>query len=279
MLDEYTFSPKEMLRQKVKGIFRRKNQPMVSFEGRFPDFETACGVCGKGYGSDSIFEKVTKAALIVKEGRAAYERDGSIFYETEYYLQLLSVLYEVFMEFGECNVIDFGGSLGSTFFQNKDKLIQFIPKIQWNVVEQGHFVDWGKSHLENDKLKFHYLMSEVDRCNLVLFGSSLQYLEDYHVYLKQIADRNVKYLVIDRLPVSNETWVSVEYVHEPIYEACYPLHIICEDELIQEINLLGYELSTTWIKDANEVWQLDNKLIKIKSFVFVKEGNSNADHA
>ncbi len=271
MLDEYTFSSKEMLRQRISGLLYRKSRQTISFQGRFPDFKTAYEVCGKGYGSDSIYEKVTSAALKVKEGRAAYERDGYLFYNKEYYLQLLAVLYEVFFEYGECNVIDFGGSLGSTFFQNKDKLLRYIPQVKWSVVEQRHFVEWGKENLEDENLKFYYTMDEVDKCNIVLFGSSLQYLEDYYVYLNQVVDRGIKYLILDRLPVSNETWVSVEHVHEPIYEASYPLHIFCEEEMIREVRSLGYRLITVWIKDAGEVWQLDHKLIKEKTFVFVKE--------
>ncbi len=279
MLDEYTFSSAEMLRQKIGKILHGKSTDVVSFQGKFRDFKAACEICGSGYGSDSIFEKVKNASLAVKEGKAAYERDGYLFYKKEYYLQLLTILYEVFFEYGECNVIDFGGSLGSTFFQNKDKLLRYIPQIKWDVVEQRHFVDWGKEYLEDENLKFHYTIHEVDRCNLVLFGSSLQYLEDYHVFLKQVADRGIKYLIIDRLPVSNEIWVSVEYVHEPIYEASYPLYILCEDEMIREVNSLGYRLETVWIKDAGEVWQVENKLIKEKTFLFVKEEKQNADNA
>ena len=209
--------------------------------------------------------------MAVKEGKAAYERDGYLFYEKEYYLQLLAVLYEVFFEYGECNVIDFGGSLASTFFQNKDKVIKYISQLNWNVVEQRHFVEWGKDNLEDEKLKFYYTMDEVDKCNIVLFGGSLQYLDNYHFFLKQAADRDIKYLIIDRIAISNETWVSVQYVHEPIYEASYPVHIICEKELVQEVHSLGYRLVTTWIKEVGEVWQVEDKLIKQKSFVFVKE--------
>lgn len=279
MIDEYTFSSMEMFRQKIRGVFRGKGQDMVSFQGRFPDFRTATEICGEGYGSENIFKKVSKAAITVKEGKAAYERDSYLFYEKEYYLQLLAVLYEVYFEYGELNIIDFGGSLGSTFFQNKDKLVKYIDQIKWNVVEQGHFVDWGKSKLEDKNLRFYYSMKEVEKCNCVLFGSSLQYLENYHIFLKEIADRDIRYLIIDRLPVSNDTWVSVEYVHEPIYEASYPLHIICEDELIDEVSALGYRLTQKWIKDTNEVWQIDNKLIKEKTFLFLKEEKKNADNA
>ena len=271
MFDEYTFTSREMLRQKIERCltFWRNRQAMVSFEGRFPSFEIAKEKCG-GYEEDTIFEKVKSAAISVKEGKACYERDGYLFYEKDYYLQLLAILYSVFLEYGELNVIDFGGSMGSTYFQNKDKLINIIDKIKWNIVEQKHFVDFGKEYLEDEILKFYYAIYEIEKCNCVIFGSSLQYLENYKVFLTKIAERKIPYLVIDRLPVSNETWVSIEYVHEPIYEASYPLYILSENDLISLLRDIGYVLEQTWIKEVGEVWQVDNKLVKEKTFLFVR---------
>lgn len=75
-------------------------------------------------------------------------------------------------------------------------------------------------------------------------------------------------MVIDRLPVSNETWVSIEYVHEPICEASYPLYIFSERDLISMLNDMGYTLSLSWRKDVGEVWQIEDKYIYFKSFVF-----------
>lgn len=282
MIDEYTFSNNEMMRQKMRQIlsFRKTQKGMVYFEGRFSDFESAEKVCfGKGYEDDKIFVKVKKSAMAVKEGKACYERDGYLFYEKDYYLQLLAILYEVFLQYGELNVIDFGGSLGSTYFQNKDKLIKNIDKIEWNIVEQKHFVEWGKKVLEDNILKFYYNVNEVEKCNCVVFGGSLQYLENYKAILMQIVDKGVPYIVVDRVPVSNESWVSVEYVHEPIYEAVYPLYIMDEAALIKQFRDLGYVLDQKWMKEKDEVWQIENKVIKQKSFLFVKEEKKNADNA
>ena len=88
--------------------------------------------------------------------------------------------------------------------------------------------------------------------------------------MTKIAERKIPYLVIDRLPVSNETWVSIEYVHEPIYEASYPLYILSENDLISLLRDIGYVLEQTWIKEVGEVWQVDNKLVKEKTFLFVR---------
>lgn len=273
MKDEYTFDSNEMLRQKIRQIlsFGKKQRGMVYFEGRFSDFKSARELClGKGYEGEQIFARVKESAIAVKEGRAAYERDGYLFYEKDYYLQLLSVLYEVFLQYGELNIIDFGGSLGSTYFQNKDRLKKISDRVEWNIIEQRHFVEWGRSNLEDDVLRFYYNINEIEKCNCIIFGSSLQYLEKYETILAQIREKEIPYVVVDRLPVSNESWVSVEYVHEPIYEAVYPLYILSEDMLAKQFEDLGYVLDLRWMKEKDEVWQIDNKLVKEKSFLFVK---------
>lgn len=91
--------------------------------------------------------------------------------------------------------------------------------------------------------------------------------------MSKVAERKIPYLIIDRLPVSNETWVSIEYVLEPIYEASYPLYILSEIYLISLIKDMGYILEQTWIKEICEVWQVDNKLIKEKTFYSLEEKN------
>lgn len=86
MIDEYTFSKRELLYQKLSKYlkFWVKQKMIVSFEGRFADFDSARKLCG-GYEEQTIFEKVKNAAIAVKEGKACYERDGYLFYEKEYY--------------------------------------------------------------------------------------------------------------------------------------------------------------------------------------------------
>ena len=41
MIDEYTFSSKEILRQKVGRMIQTNKQAIVGFQGRFPHFKAA----------------------------------------------------------------------------------------------------------------------------------------------------------------------------------------------------------------------------------------------
>lgn len=63
------------------------------------------------------------------------------------------------LERGALKVCDFGGSLESTYYQNK-KFLDKITDVSWGVVEQRHFVDAGKKDFEDDRLKFFNTVDE-----------------------------------------------------------------------------------------------------------------------
>ena len=73
-----------------------------------------------GYNSKNILETVKQATLKVKNGQAVYERDSVIFNEIEYSFPILSSLMWVAAQNnGELNILDFGGYLGSSYYQYK----------------------------------------------------------------------------------------------------------------------------------------------------------------
>jgi putative methyltransferase (TIGR04325 family) len=114
-----------------------------------------------GYDSDSIIQKVKDAALQVKAGKAAFERDSILFYDSTYPLPLLAGLLRVALaNEGKLRVLDFGGSLGSTYYWIKP-LLSGIKELRWNIIEQKKFVDIGKEMFENNELVFYY---SIDEC-------------------------------------------------------------------------------------------------------------------
>src|SRR4051812_2697231 len=73
-----------------------------------------------GYDAQEIVEKVTRSVLKVKNAKAVYERDSVLFDKIEYSWPLLSALLWIALKKNnELSVVDFGGSLGSSYFQNK----------------------------------------------------------------------------------------------------------------------------------------------------------------
>src|SRR3546814_11444165 len=58
------------------------------------------------------------------------------------------------------DVIDFGGSLGSTYRQCRP-LLDAVQHLQWHVVAQPHFVEAGRQEVETDELHFWNDISDV----------------------------------------------------------------------------------------------------------------------
>lgn len=135
------------------------------YSGDFDSFAEAAKLCGGGYSSEAIFEKVRNAALAVAHGESVYERDSFLFYEKAINYNLIMYLQMIIMEEGTLNLCDWGGSLGSTFFQHRELIEKW--KCRWTVVEQPHFVRFGKKELAGEKMDFAEGLNEIEECNCV----------------------------------------------------------------------------------------------------------------
>ena len=180
-----------------------------------------------GYDSDSILEKCKTSLLKVKNGEAAYERDSVLFDEIQYSWGLLAGLQKAALENeGKLCVLDFGGSLGSTYYQNKE-FLNSVKQLQWCIVEQSHFVDFGKLYFENEQLKFYYTIEEClsnHKPDVILLSSVLQYLEKPYEWIEKIINLGIPNIIIDRTAfVNNERDIlTIQNVPEEIYKASYP---------------------------------------------------------
>lgn len=198
----------------------------VRWSGTYASWEEALRV-STGYDSKVILDKVKDALLRVKNGEAVYERDSVLFDEIQYSWALLACLMWIAaQQRGYLNILDFGGSLGSTYFQNR-KFLKALSGVQWNIVEQSHFVDVGKRHFEDSLLRFFY---DIESClnqvspNTILFSSVIQYLEKPYELLKKVKGLKVKYILFDRtsLLIDGKDRLTVQTVPSQIYNADYP---------------------------------------------------------
>ena len=99
----------------------------------YKSFKHALKYCGDGFDSKLLVNKIYKAAKLVPN-QSSYERDGVNFNEIQYSWPLLSSIL-LAVNNNKLNVLDFGGSFGTTYYQNR-KFLKFIKKIKWNIVEQ-----------------------------------------------------------------------------------------------------------------------------------------------
>jgi putative methyltransferase (TIGR04325 family) len=210
-------------------IARRLLRPRYGFFGDYGSWQEAVRA-STGYDSAVILEKAKVALLKVKNGEAVYERDSVLFDEIHYSWSLLAgLMWIAAVGHGRLNVVDFGGSLGSTYFQNRE-FLKSLAEVHWNIVEQPHFVAVGKEHFETGELRFYH---EIDTClkqtcaNAVIFSSVLQYLEDPYETLRDVFSRPVDYVLIDRTPfhARNTDRLCVQRVSPSIFDGSYPIWI------------------------------------------------------
>jgi hypothetical protein len=202
-----------------------------------------------GYNDSHILEKVKESLLKVKNGEALYERDSVLFEKIEYSWELLSVLMWIAAQNkGSLNIIDFGGSLGSTYCQNKQFLDE-LNSVHWNIVEQPNFVEEGKRSFENDSLQFYYSIEDCVKdfgsaIQGILFSSVLQYLENPFPVIKNAVERKIPYIIVDKtgFTLNDKTRLTIQKVHPNIYDASYPCWFFRESEFLRFFKENGYDL-------------------------------------
>lgn len=194
-----------------------------------------------GYDSGIILEKTRTALLKVKNGEAAYERDSVLFDEIQYAWPLLAGLMWVAARCGgRLNVLDFGGSLGSTYFQNRI-FLSVLPGVRWNIVEQPSHVGIGKAYFEDDHLRFYASITDclaATQPNIVLLSSVLQYLERPYTVFDQIQELSCDHVIIDRTPywAGPTDRLCVQTVPPSIYPASYPSWIFSRSQFHAHIH-------------------------------------------
>jgi putative methyltransferase (TIGR04325 family) len=224
-------------------------QTKYGWTGNYDNWEDAQNKA-IGYDSDKILQTVKKSLIKVKNGEAVYERDSVIFNEVQYSWPLLSgLMFCSAKSLGKLNILDFGGSLGSTYYQNK-KFLDRFKDISWNIVEQRHFVDVGKADFEDDRLKFFYSIKECvesKQPNILLLSSVIQYIEKPFELLESILENDFDYILIDRTPFSKkEEKIKLQIVPPSIYQASYPCRFFNESEFIKYFTKNGFQIIETF---------------------------------
>ena len=222
-------------RRKTRKTIRRLSTVSIKYDDRMSlTWEEAVSQTS-GYGAAPITEKVRLAAREVIEGRASFDRDGTVFRHPEYNWPLLAFCGIVSsLNESRLKVLDFGGSLGTAFLQNRRILAQ-IGEADWRIVEQEHLVKLGRSEVNLEGLSFFSSLDEAStnfRPSLSYLGSSLQYIENPIETLQEIGNLTDQVLILDRLPLhESESRLVKQIVPKQIYEASYPMRILSQEEI------------------------------------------------
>lgn len=207
-------------------------KPRIHLSGDYCSWDAALDD-STGYDSALILEKTCNALLKVKSGDAVYERDSVLFDEVQYAWSVLAgLMWVAAQQDGSLNVLDVGGSLGSTYYQNR-AFLSGLRAVRWSIVEQPQQVETGKRYFEDDTLRFYLSVRaclEETKPNVILLSSVMQYLKQPYSFLEELAAAPCQYLIIDRTPfwAGTSDRLCVQHVPADIYPASYPSWIFAE---------------------------------------------------
>ena len=229
-----------------------------------------------GYDSDIILGKVLDSSLKVVNGKAAYERDSVTFERIQYSWPLLAgLLWIASCNNNRLNIVDYGGSLGSSYRQNK-VFLKHLQELRWSIVEQEKFVRCGKEHFENEHLKFY---DDLKACCLenqpdaILFSAVIQYLEKPYALLEEVLSFNFDFLIFDRTTFieSGEDRLAIQKVKPTIYGASYPAWFFNREKFLSFL-ARDYELVAEFDALAGVI-RIGNRYGNDKGFIFSRRNN------
>lgn len=218
------------------------------YEGPFRDWQEAAKQTG-GYDRREILEAVRKAAGRVRDGQAAFERDSVAFAEPQPPFPLLAVLLQAAgRSEGTLSVLDFGGSLGSSYYRCRDFLAP-ASRLRWSIVEQPMVVECGRREFADERLKFFASIAEClaqESPTVALLSSSLPYVEDPYRVLGDLNAAGIAGIVLDRTPFHDGggDLIFVQHVPAQVYRASYPCRVFGTGNLAGALSA-NYEMTAT----------------------------------
>lgn len=206
----------------------------ICFLGDYSSWEKCLSEC-EGFDDTTIINKVISATQKVLDGSAVWERDSVLFYEPKYVYQICAIILKCAVQNDNqgVRVLDVGGALGSTYWQNRNYL-EDVKNLEYVIAEQEHYAAYGHANLENDVLKF--ISSEENYedfgpFDIVLISGSLQYIRQYKEIIAKVKKVEPRYIMIDRIMVGKKKRICKEIVPETIYKSSFPLRIFLEEEI------------------------------------------------
>lgn len=220
----------------------------IYYRGEFADWASARNAA-KGYDEELLFDRLAHAARAVKAGAAAWEQDGVTRDQVPPDFPLFAALSRVALaKRGQLTVLDFGGALGSSYFQCREFLADVL-ELNWAIVEQAQLVEIGQKEIASDTLVFFPSIEAalaIRHPDVVLLSSVLQYLEEPWALLEKIIASNIPYLIIDRHPCTfTRELITVQVIPPSLYPASYPSWLFDCPRMLARLEE-HYRLLATW---------------------------------
>lgn len=196
-----------------------------------------------GYDANIYLKQLIKTLQIVKDDESKFERDSLLFDEVLYPYPLLSNLFALLAHCKAESVffLDFGGSLGSLYFQNR-KFLRLLPCLTWNILEQEAIIKAGRENFQSNELLFHSNLKEAKShikpkdYKILIFSGVLHYLKNPLQTIKTLlSEIAFDAILIDRTLFARDDVhkIAIQKVPAHIYKASYPCHLLSKTELLE----------------------------------------------
>jgi putative methyltransferase (TIGR04325 family) len=259
----------DRLVQYLKRIYLQFKYRHYGWRGNYASWQEAAAQCG-GYNADNILRKVRAATLKVKNGEAVYERDSVLYPAIEYSWPLLANLLLIAGKNNQrLSVLDFGGSLGSSYFQNRHQL-SHLDHLQWSVVEQPTFVAAGKKDIAGSQLDFFDTIEQAQQQRgghqVLLLSCVLPYLEKPYAFLAEAAAQKIPYIIVEDtyFNPTPANRLTIQRVPPFYYEASYPAWFLNYEEVLA---VLGNDYNMMAAYNNEQILYLDGQLLHYKGFI------------
>jgi putative methyltransferase (TIGR04325 family) len=190
-----------------------------------------------GYSAANILERTRSAMLKVKNGDAPYARDAVVFDELVYPFPLLAGLLRArAADKNRLSILDFGGSLGTTYYQCRDFLAATGP-FRWSIVDQPEHVKCGREEFADERLRFYTTIDEClthEQPNVLLLSGVIQCLPEPYKFLTDVLERGFPHIIVDRTAFfrGHRDLLTVQHVPESIFRATFPAWFLSEERFL-----------------------------------------------
>jgi putative methyltransferase (TIGR04325 family) len=239
--------------------WRAKPARPLTYSEPYPSWQEACRHAGS-YADAALFEGEYRAARAVREGRAPCAVFSVPQTKPVYRFSVASSLLAIAGEKGgfagqPVHVLDVGGGLGLVYDQHR-LYLDALPRLQWSVVDQPHFVQCGRAEFAGDRLRFFDTIAEAraqSPVDVALMVSSLEYFErPYDALGEMLGIANIVFALLHTTQAPDDEF-RVQTRHPPYVPSSMPLHFLSVTKLRGFLESHGYRCVVT-AQSADFYW-------------------------
>jgi putative methyltransferase (TIGR04325 family) len=229
---------------------RRRTEPRVPaalfYSDPLPTWQDACRRAGS-YADAALFDGEYQAARAVRGGRAPCAIFSVVQTKPVYRWPVIASLLSIAGEKGgfdgrPVHVLDVGGGLGLVYDQHR-LFLDALPRLQWSVVDQPHFVRCGRDEFANDRLRFFDTIADVraqSPVDVALMVSSIEYFErPYEALREMLGIPNLIFAFLHTTDAPDDE-IRVQTRHAPHVPSSMPLHFLSLAKLRGFLEGQGY---------------------------------------